>query len=1126
MALFSRPGSELARNFHSYIADRPSLQNIGLASYTKNSMQKFGKERRNGQDVEVADIKEYFGGTIPRSDLLGTSATLSILRFDKGNKRYVMCTSSGSGEDNLWYTPSGNFGGGLSQYQDRFDLYQKGFITTDLEKYQISYVWSKIQTSMSGCITFQANYTVLSCPDSGVIRLYFQSAGKSNGDRSVANKGAPIVAATPRRPTGPQYSHASTKESAPGVYIPAREGGDNNPENTIAAKFKMHYDPATGQWESGTTQMMFRLLTDIDGVPLKDLPPDVDTVGIDEFYQGGLSSSFTVGSGMAVSTENGNPYLFGPNTNSCANNAPKEKVILVNRTPRSYTKGEIVIASLINGEWIPMGFGLPKTVSKKVDIQWSQIQKYIVNSAVFFRNASDTDYVTPDDYKNHVRYKFYSSLAGLSNSAMLTSSGNDLNKIALLNLDAQPLESYTLNDNGTIKFTTTTISSLPNYNKYINMVPSTGYFQFFDADTINASFGGNNNNNSKLKKTNIAQMPQDVPDVGEVYAENVPSSWGLYFRDGYTSASVSRLKSNTTATSAFAVNGAGSKIIYAPSTLNFADTTSLDLSDSNFYHLPAQIALNSSGNQTMFMELLWFKQNQAGSYANNLINFFKDPLKGDYLYKNNNTTIFGLSPVNSTSVQFTPLSLELALCSTIIPADHAIKAINGGYEDLRINLAYQNWTKDAFGKAWERLGGSRGQPFIIDTTNNIQTWVPFGKILIRNGQIVNPARKDTKPDGGPGILPQDNGDEISNVVGILAAKATVNLPAGGQLELRTDNHFGLNAYGVVGGGGGFLSFIPTMFGLVPGADGRSEIKKYDFVQWGSSSSDGDIKAFGTTALYCAIEDHCPSSIYDGRYLTSLQFHGNSVDLAGQPIDVEIPATGTGTTKVPLTVGTVIDSTYAQTITTIKNPIRRNMLLTGGGFYYIKRVLGANTAASAIEIKDIDPAHPATGYVDGDLVLFQGSKPATFKVTQTDANGKITKIEIDDSLGTDAYGEFTGNPFKSAPIEAYPKSQNGRGAKILLKSGKIIEKVMLDSINNYNIQVLTPSDNDGGGDSYGYVRSSKSVTYNLAQNSNGKYDILFFFVNDIANYPENSAGANGQMETMPFAQYVNLNISAN
>lgn len=1149
--MFNRSGGGSVRNYHSYITENPTLHNIGLASYTRNTLANFGMERRNGQKTLSRDIDEYFDNQYStiKSRLLGDSATLSILKFEKETKRYFLTTSNGNGDRNLWYTPSGSFSN-LQSFQSSFDLWQKGFITDETEKYKLNYVWSNIQNSLSGCITFNVDYTVLTCEAKSLVRLYFQSGGKASTERSVATAAGGMIAGVPSRATGASYAYTPTQEAGIGVYAGPSAGGADNADNTVAAPMRMTYDPATNRWESGTQQMLFRLLTDIDGVPVPDLPNDVDATELSEFYDGPLSSTFNIGSGMPVSIENGNPHLFGPNSNGCGP-SPKEKVVMVNRTPRSYSKGEIVIGSLINGEWIPIGFGPGRTVSKKFNIEWSNIQKYIVNASAYFRDESDNNDITPEKYINSVRFKFYDSLAGVFNASTLNASGNDLSRVALLNLINKSPDSYELGDDGRIIIIPGSKEAIPNYYVNMNLTLSTnGYWQFFDADVIKPNLCGNNPD-SRLKKTNIKQAPKDYPDTNDIDPLRVTSSWGMYFPDGYTSSSVSKLK-NTSEGFSFWTTKFGPTFVYngssqidfsaeANTTLNLGDFygPSFDVSDNNLYHFPAQIALNSSGNQTIISELWWRVQRSPGNYTNNIISYLNDPYKGDFVVNANNKDVFNLKPINSTSVQFTPLSLHLALCSTtVIPNTQEATLFNeqGGYADLNLSLRSQLWDYKAFGQAWTRLSRMMGQP--IDQNNllipngNVRGAIPFGKILRRfgTGTSFEAPRRFEKPDGGPGLLPWVNGDEISNVNGIIAAKATVSLPAGGQLELRTTNNFGLNAYGIVRGQDGGTSFtFGGLFGLIPNSNG-GQSKVYDYVQWGASSTD-DIRAFGTTALWCKITDHSPNTIYDARYFAPLQFNpsGASMDIE---VPVNPPSTNGGSPTV-IAVGTRINKDYIRKIEVNKiNPIRRNMLLTGGGFYYIKRVIGVDP--STIEILTAQ-GDTQTGYSDGEIITFPGKVSAKFKITKTDQDGKILTVELatdvtnpqtDSPYGLDAYGEFSNNPFsRGEPLIGSISSEKGGGAIVRLHGCKVIEKIGYDKLEEYGTKALTPPDNDGGGDDNGYVRSSRSTTYSLPTNKTGKYDIFLFFVNDIMNYPENSNGANGQLNG-PFAQYVNLEISAN
>lgn len=1156
MSFFGRIGSPVLYNHHTYATDSIPLENIGLGSYTRNSMGVFGKKRQSASSASLINdpqINDYFGGQLDvvKAKLLGDTGTIAIMTYDKANNQYYLLQN-----DEIWTTPSGDSATDLKNFQEKFDSWQKGFLTDSAEIWKVEYTWSAIQNSVSGCINYVVPYSILDCVEiSGVVRLYFHSAGKvKSSERNVALKGSPMIADVPRRATQGQYSLGASQQAPMGVYVGPAGGGLNNPENTVAGQLRTSYDPATGKFESGTQQALFRLLTDIDGAPLVDLPDDVDNTDIEAFYTGPFSSKPTFGSGMPMSIENNNTFMFGPNAIGCAT-GPKEKTILVNRTPRQYTRGEIVIASLINGEWIPVGFVPGSSVAKRFDIEWSQIQKFIVDAKSFFRNSTDGNKVTPEQYTDYVRFKFYASLPSISNSASLVASGNELTRTAILNLIPFDLSDYTIDAGGQVILPYSSINAVPGFDRNTSLVPSTGYLQFFDADVIkNTSLGGNNQSN-RLKKTNIKQTPVDYPEDNEILASTVTNSWGMYFPDGYTAGSVAKLKSYANGINILSAfggatsqdNGNANIIIYKNATLDLSagQNGSFDLSDNYLYHFPAQFALNASGNQSLYAPLLWFKQSQGGVFINNLLSYMKDPLKGDYLKLAGGGDVYKLKPINSTLVQFTPLSLELALCGTTIPDTlKSVHPINGGLLKLNSNLVSSNSTQANFGKAWERLGITQPYtlPFPLDPVG-VKGYIGFGENCINSisKAVERPTRNDLAIDGGPGILPDfGNTTERSNVVGIIGARSTISLINGGQLELRTNNNFGLNTWGQVMGGGGSVQV--NTFGAFGGwtQDNRGELKvSSGKPQWGSSSQQGDMAAFGTTALYCQIHDHCPNTIYDPRFFAPLQFNGEKLGLDNKNIDFDVPArraNGATPTVTILGLNTVVGKNYQKsqnaTCMFAKNPIRQNMLLSGGGFSYFRRVLGANDVNGATGYQIIAAG---SGYAVDDIVKFGGTYPAVYKVTAVNGDGGITSIALATDVkkitgelyGIDAYGEFNlsnGNPFEKNGIEASFEIPN-KSAKIYLNGGKVIEKVSRDTLNSYNTTLLTPYDNNGGGDGRGYVKSSKNSSFSLNKNLNGKYDIFFFFVNDILNYPESDAGWT-YSPGYANAQYVNLEISAN
>lgn len=1098
MSQFERTGAIVAQSYHSYISDNVTLHNIGLASYTRNSLAKFGKEKRNGTERISPDINEYFGGSIPMGQLLGDSSTLYILKFDKDNKRYVQRTSTGALEDSIWWSASGDgamAATSLEDFQKNFDLYQKGFLTDAEKAERIKEVWSNIQTSKSGCITFTATYDVLTCNQTSLVRIYFQSAGRSSANRGVAQQVSQVWAGPPSMATGRKYAYGPTQSTGPGQYTGLFPGGNKDPGNAVAGTMRMNYDPATGQWESGTQQMMFRLLTDLEGVPLPDLPDDVDSTDIDDFYSGALSSAFNVGSGMAMSTEDGNPYLFGPNSMGCGP-SPKEKVLMVNRTPRNYTKGEIVIASLINGEWIPMGFGLPSTVSKKLEVEWSQIQKYIVNANSFFRDMNNTRYISHKDYENYLRIKFYHALSSSSSIA------NSLNN-ARLNLYA--LDNNIMDKNGNIDLTPYNVNSVQDIDLK-DIIPSTGYLRSFDADLIRGTLGGNSNRDY-LFRTNISKTPADDLDYSLPYGANTAFNWGLFFQEGYTRATVAKFKSNDNKS----ITSVGSVYISEPTLeLNPGDlpTPMFDISDSNLYHMPAQIGLNSSTNPTFDFVNLWGIRAKKGfDFIDSLRKYVTSDYKQDGSFlKSSDSNLYGLKPANSTSVQFSPLPLELAFSNTFLPKDSPTYFQNG-YASLRIQLEiifsnlfgiadYSSADNEILENFWVRnklavrrdLGG--GVFSQIGLSND--------KLLnVTNGKIEKPPFNE--PVGGPNLIPPTSQKEQSNVAGIVAAKATINLTNGGTITFTTNSYFGLKAYSVSTGGGGdfastiiggFISFVQDLTGQ------RSDTA---VKQWGANQ-EGDPKSLGTTALFCKIYDHCPNTVFDGTYFVPIQMNPND-----SSVDFDEPT---------LNIGSIISKTTNIPMT--KNDCRRGMLLTGDGFRYMKKTIGIDP--SSLEVVEVGEGYSA----DNTFTFGGGKNPAVLKLKK---DGPLSR-NIDD-YEVVSYGEYTSSTFKDAIFGTINKGTAngfGTGGSIKFTRGKIRQSIQHDKLENY-VETpinLTPSSNRGVGDDGGYVHSSKTTSFTLAKNTTGKYDIFFFFVNDVLS----TLVGPDYVGNTSLSNYVNLEISAN
>jgi hypothetical protein len=1118
MGYFARPRSFLSKNYHSYITDDPVLQNIGLASYTRNTLENFGMEQRDGQKRLNNDVSEYFGGSVPKTALTGDNATLSCMFYDREFKRYLLKTGN-----ELWETPSGIAATSLTQFQERFDLLQKGFesaIGGDSTVAAVKLAWANIQTSLSGCITFDATYTFIDESNTSKIRLYFQSGSKAKSDREVAQKGSMVIAGVPSTAYGMEYAGPASAETSIGTYIPPLVGGNNNPENTVAGEVRKSYNPSLGKWEFGTQQIIAKLLTDVDGIPEVTLPDDLSN---SEFFS--VSSPVYLGRSekglaMPLSAENGNPDMFGPDIVGCAKRK-LSKIVVVNRSPRQFRKGELVLCSLIGPDWIMMPFEPGNSAPKRLEVSWSDIQKYIIDAASFFKDQGGSD-MTADQYITHTRWRFYESLTqggSVIPDDQLAICGG-ASRLQALNLNGLSPDSYEVSTDGEIIIPPFGLGSSPEYYQTFRK-PSRGGFQAFDADVLGNKVGGNRNE-SALILTNISKVSESLDQGGGVRAYQVPNSWGMYFRDGYTSSSVSKLKKLSGESYAVQNQYYG---IYPEDggTFDFSNPvlpsveTFFDLSDSFMYHLPAQIALNGRSNQTKLIKIYDDYRFTNGNFSSNMKFYLSAFGKGSWITNSTGKDAFALTPVNKRAVQFTSLSFNLALCGTELPIQERIPFT---YTFLRDELLSTHKRSSLL------IGGVPGfglqSPRIFRNPQSqdlsIRTFVGFGNECIKfndQGEFQEFIKPDIRrPDGVLQILPETDGkngaNRFFNVVGVIAAKAVVDLSTGGQLQFDTDNHFGLVSFtnNTVGSSNILVSTISNITSDLSGRSTSSRIVNY-------GSSDDQERSFGTTALYCKVYDHCPDVIYDGRFFVPLQFNGS-----GDALGINMPTSSGGGFILPVDA-LINQGSYPKAVNSDKKLfIRKNMLLTGGGFTYIKRVIGADPLR-------IEIVNSGVGYSDGDTFSFGNAK---FRVSETTEQGGIKAYEVV------SYGDFSNNPFVPSPhylvnstiVDAEGTPSDGVEAEIRLHGAKVIEQIGYDPApTDYGggPVLLSRPDNGGEGDNQqGEVNSIETKSINLDKNSSGKYDVFFFYANDIGMYPETNAGSYISLQANPYAQYINLEMS--
>ena len=884
--------------YHSYLTDDFSLQSIGMSSYTKISMSGY-------LDANNPDIREFFGNNIDqaRQSLLGLASDLteqlSILKFNPTTKEYELKQGN-----EIFQTDNGtSVATSLDDLLSKHNINEWGITTDD----DLTQVIKNIQSSYSGCITFRPSFTIapLSQTRTPLVKLYLKSKNNADTSRVLAQNNPPIIAAVPKRPTGASYGWQGTQNQPVGVYQKPSEGGNSNPANTVAAPIRLTYNSTIGEWESGTQQILARLLTDIDPAPLKPIPDDIDSIDPSDFYTAESDyylSQFTIGKALPLSLENANPHKCGPNMTAISNGGnKKEKIQVVNRAPRSFKKGDVVICNHIDGEWIINGFDAGTVTTPKANLKigkWS-FTKLLANADSFFKDdrcytsgGADPQYntnISPDRYETICRKKFYahmhagggdSAAPAISNASISSLSNlNDLNRIARLNLhtpSAKPDLPYYVFDK--IDEAVALLSPLVTKQEY-DFKPSQKYVQATIFDQLGTHMGGLRDYNL-IGRTNASIAPNGGADNLFEYQSQIPHFWGPVFPDGYSSQQTEKLK---TARPMISLTGSprlgyardngtsflisenldGSDVLSASTaknkTLDNKNFMFSDTRDGNLLQLPAEVGTNGSlsGNYASPIESLatLMSIENSPNIIDGYASYFNN--KSRYVWLANaadSGDIYGLSPIQPGKIQFSPLQLELATHAYLQTNPEA----QGSDNYARLSNSFYSYLASDVDK---------------DLVNG--TW---GDLLFRNSDYFPKMGPDTfingdGPLGGPDLLPDSDsssGDEKSNFVGIIAAKNKFS--AKNAITFTTKQYFGLPKVKQAAGGQlGGLTILPIGGGI--GWIGPSNPSfTYGYPQWGSSEDSYD--SFGTTALHVRIFDQWPDeqTIYDPRYFSVLHFN--------------------------------------------------------------------------------------------------------------------------------------------------------------------------------------------------------------------------------------------------------------
>lgn len=1099
--------------FHLYSPDYEPLKHVGLASYTRNSLEEFGKLPNGQYDQELVNF--FQGGAGGLINTLKCDGNYSLSAFNFETEEYEEV----SGGDCFW-TPSGLAAGNLLQFQSLWDGLQKNEIDrdSDLGK-KMLYAFNRIATSEYGCLHSQQSLSMFGCAaESFTVKIHFFSAGNHSAKNKIAFNGMPTFVVEPKDAAGQRFAYQDTMNLPPGESTLIREGGPTNKRNSVAAELQYRYDTVTGKIECGTMQLLARLLGDLSGLRLPPISRNQTTFDYDSMK---LKHADTC-EAMTLQAHNGNPKQFGPTGYDCSGN--KQKIKVVNLTPNNFKRGELVLCSLINGIWIPMGYGPPDQSPQQASIEWRDIQKYIVDSESFMRteflHADGPGGILNDQqYSSIIRHKFYSSMTNCLRTVDWASETNNVHKIisfnqaGLLDVDKINLQAMTTNsailpdlkvlpDPGSIK---------PQYD---------GYAAVYDTDVMSVSEGGIRPV-SLLRCTNAQYTPKQD---GFVKSQDTTFSFGMYFSDGYKPASAARLLYNNVAahsTLPGTIVPNGTVINLDNSIAPFTDIGKANWPGIDYEyvlaHFPAQLGIHGSGDRgildadRMAGHMNVTATNAAGAWQG-WRNYIEEQ-RHVSLVGADLSPVFNLVPNNPNKIQFNCLGTYSLLYGTTFSNTNAsFYGIQSSkiHEHLKFqttagsDIRAPTFNEEGYGPTFWNLNSRANGPELYDF-HIMEVPIPFGDVPYIGPSRSLKFRKWSTPSvaGGCGLFPQEKSKGGAYVYGVISARGTIKGANG--VNFTVNNHWGLPFKPGSVSINNSVSVIGLALGVILQ---NTNVAKYnDEVYYGSASS--DIDEPGTVKLTAKVYDHCETVVYDGRYNTPFFFSPD--DERMDFVQVKAPPGAT-----------ITNTNYNQDIfDSVTSTIRRGQMLNDTGFYYIKKV---------ITVDGLRIVNGGTGYAVGDIITVTGAgsdAPVRFEVREVGPDGNITKYTKSE------LGNLSRNAFKNPDgLVGTVDSVGGSGAEIYGLAGTVVEKLMHDPAPVFHGEAtLTPDDNGGYGPvANGFVLTTSTTSINFSDsefNTDGLYDIFLMFRNDAGEYPENNNfGLGGILTSMDcLAQYLEVEITS-
>ena len=701
---FGRSYSDTDADFHIITTDHPFMVQIGLGAFTTGVFKKWWDKEKNQKLIQPAfDIGLMFIGDSPdfhnftgwRQETRSYTKHIRVTDigtdwdFDEDNRNYTWPTLTWGDFNGVNYTSS--LTTPVPRSDDLFKddtqltnlIEMNNFVRlkktdeidetewSDTERARAEFIRDIKAAKLGGGLQWKSTIPfVINVNDATACVKHeevtftlqlFDSNKPAQNYRKVALTDFTVID-NPSDSVGTAYSNGSRVDG--GFGTPTTNG---DPRSKVSANLAKTYNEYTNKWESGTPQVVARLLTAIPAsINEAGLIPDVDVqyaqTTEDTLLIG--NSSFehaTTGLALPITMQNANPMQWSPTyvePEGCRDDNKKKTLVVHNLANRSWDKGSLVILNFINGVWMPIEFGAgsdPVLPTSEVEGNWDFT--YLMTSMEYYFND-------------------------------MASPGNVL-RFGFATYEQEFYELY---------YNDTAMNIQPNAT-YRNAAPG-GYYQLTSWDFMGENIGGNRVNGNAIAQTQFGISTNgtglgDNLDGKHVNGTSSAPFFGCVFTDGYdgstiydeyssTSSDVSlKAVSNNTygfTTGLFFGDVAADVNVFADINSNVGEGAQdglgmFGLDNSTLFHLPADMALNAgpSGanngrpiSDINYIANLFSTNVSSASLQSNCETYFQNTTRYSWMYPETAgenpdvfSSAFDLSPLNNAKLEFRPLKAEV-----------------------------------------------------------------------------------------------------------------------------------------------------------------------------------------------------------------------------------------------------------------------------------------------------------------------------------------------------------------------------------------------------------------------------------------------------------------------------------